>query len=65
VEANARLTGYAAVVLVIPLGAEIVTGIRPGLLAGRRQPAARCRYRHRDAALSFAVHAAGRSRLTE
>jgi hypothetical protein len=33
VEANARLTGYAAVVLLLPLAAEIVTGARPGLLA--------------------------------
>jgi hypothetical protein len=33
VEANARLTGYVAVVLLIPLAGEIVTGIRPGLLA--------------------------------
>ena len=33
VEANARLTGYAGVALLIPLGAEIVTGVRPGLLA--------------------------------
>jgi hypothetical protein len=33
VEANARLIGYASVVLLIPLAAEIVTGIRPGLLA--------------------------------
>jgi hypothetical protein len=32
-EGNARLTGYAAVALLIPLGAEVVTGIRPGLLA--------------------------------
>jgi hypothetical protein len=32
VEANARLTGYVAVVLVVPLVAEIVTGARPGLL---------------------------------
>jgi len=28
VEANARLTGYAAVVLVVLLGAEFVTGLR-------------------------------------
>jgi hypothetical protein len=33
VEANARLIGYASVVLVIPLVAEVITGIRPGLLA--------------------------------
>jgi hypothetical protein len=33
VEANARITGYAAVALLIPLGAEIATGIRPGLSA--------------------------------
>jgi hypothetical protein len=33
VEANARLIGYASLVLLIPLGAEVVTGIRPGLLA--------------------------------
>ena len=33
VEANARLIGYASVVLLIPLGAEVITGIRPGLLA--------------------------------
>jgi hypothetical protein len=33
VEANARLTGYAGVVLLIPLAAEVVTGVRPGLLA--------------------------------
>jgi len=33
VEANARLTGYTAVVLLFPLAAEIVTGARPGLLA--------------------------------
>ena len=33
VEANARLTGYAAVALLIPLAAAVVTGIRPGLLA--------------------------------
>jgi hypothetical protein len=33
VEANARLTGYAAMVLLIPLAAEVATGIRPGLLA--------------------------------
>jgi hypothetical protein len=32
-EGNARLTGYAAVALLIPLAAEVVTGIRPGLLA--------------------------------
>jgi hypothetical protein len=33
VEANARLIGYASLVLLIPLAAEVVTGIRPGLLA--------------------------------
>jgi hypothetical protein len=33
VEANARLIGYASVLLVLPLAAEIITGIRPGLLA--------------------------------
>ena len=33
VEANARLTGYAAVVLLLPLAAEVVTGVRPGLTA--------------------------------
>jgi hypothetical protein len=33
VEGNARLTGYAAVLLLVPLGAEIITGIRPGLEA--------------------------------
>src|SRR5438105_15101109 len=33
VEANARLTGYAAVVLLLPLAAEVITGARPGLLA--------------------------------
>jgi hypothetical protein len=33
VEANARLIGYASLVLLIPLGAEVVTGIRPGVLA--------------------------------
>ncbi len=33
VEANARLIGYASLVLLIPLAAEIVTGVRPGLLA--------------------------------
>jgi hypothetical protein len=33
VEANARLIGYASVVLLIPLVAEVITGIRPGLLA--------------------------------
>ena len=32
VEANARLTGSVAVVLLIPLAAEIVTGVRPGLV---------------------------------
>jgi len=33
VEANARLIGYASVALLIPLAAEVITGIRPGLLA--------------------------------
>ena len=33
VEANARLTGYAGVFLLVPLAAEIVTGVRPGLSA--------------------------------
>ena len=33
VEGNTRLTGYVAMVLLIPLAAEIITGIRPGLLA--------------------------------
>src|SRR2546428_1492712 len=33
VEANARLTGFAAMVLLLPLAAEVVTGARPGLLA--------------------------------
>jgi hypothetical protein len=33
VEGNARLIGYASVVLLIPLAADVVTGIRPGLLA--------------------------------
>jgi hypothetical protein len=33
VEANARLIGYASVALVIPLAAEVITGVRPGLLA--------------------------------
>jgi len=33
VESNARLTGYAAMVLLIPLAAEVFTGVRPGLLA--------------------------------
>jgi hypothetical protein len=33
VEANARLIGYASVVLLIPLAAEVITGVRPGLLA--------------------------------
>jgi hypothetical protein len=33
VEGNARLTGYTAVLLLLPLGAEILTGIRPGLEA--------------------------------
>ena len=33
VEANARLIGYASVALLIPLTAEVITGVRPGLLA--------------------------------
>ena len=33
VEANARLIGYVSVALLIPLAAEVITGIRPGLLA--------------------------------
>lgn len=33
VEANARLTGYAAMVLLVPLAAEVATGVRSGLLA--------------------------------
>jgi hypothetical protein len=33
VEANARLIGYASLVLLIPLAAEVATGIHPGLLA--------------------------------
>jgi hypothetical protein len=33
VQANARLIGYASVVLLIPLGAEVVTGVRPGIVA--------------------------------
>ena len=33
VEANARLIGYASVALLIPLIADVITGIRPGLLA--------------------------------
>jgi len=33
VEGNARLIGYASVVLVIALAAEVITGVRPGLLA--------------------------------
>src|SRR5438132_2666395 len=33
VEVNGRLTGYAAVVLLLPLAAEVITGARPGLLA--------------------------------
>jgi len=33
VEGNARLTGYAAVILLIPLLAETITGVRPGLEA--------------------------------
>jgi len=32
VETNARLTGYAAMVLLVPLAAEVVTGVRPGLV---------------------------------
>lgn len=33
VQANARLIGYASVVLLVPLAAEVITGARPGLLA--------------------------------
>ena len=33
VDANARLIGYVSVALLIPLAAEVITGIRPGLLA--------------------------------
>jgi hypothetical protein len=33
VEGNARLTGYTAVALLVPLGVAIITGIRPGLEA--------------------------------
>jgi hypothetical protein len=33
VEGNARLIGVVSVLLLIPLAAEVVTGIRPGLLA--------------------------------
>ncbi|TMF99557.1 MAG: hypothetical protein E6I10_02010 [Chloroflexi bacterium] len=33
VEANARLISYASVALLIPLIADVITGIRPGLLA--------------------------------
>jgi hypothetical protein len=33
VEANARLIGYASVVVLIPLAAEVGTGVRPGLMA--------------------------------
>ena len=33
VEANARLTSYAAMVLLLPLAADVVTGARPGLQA--------------------------------
>jgi len=33
VQANARLIAYASMVLLIPLGAEVVTGVRPGLFA--------------------------------
>lgn len=33
VQGNARLIGYASVVLVLPLGAEVVTGVQLGLLA--------------------------------
>ena len=33
VQANARLIGYASIVLLIPLMAEVVTGVRIGLLA--------------------------------
>jgi len=32
VDGNARLTGYVAVVLLIPLAAEVFTGVRPGLV---------------------------------
>jgi len=32
VDGNARLTGYVAVALLIPLAAEVVTGVRPGLV---------------------------------
>jgi hypothetical protein len=33
VEGNARLIAYASVALVVPLAPEVITGIRPGLLA--------------------------------
>jgi len=33
VQANARLIAYASVVLLIPLGAEVVSGVRPGIVA--------------------------------
>ena len=33
VQANARLIGYASIVLLIPLGAEVLTGVRLGLVA--------------------------------
>jgi hypothetical protein len=33
VEGNARLIAYASLALVVPLTAEVITGIRPGLLA--------------------------------
>ena len=33
VQANARLIGYASIVLLIPLAAEVVTGVRIGLVA--------------------------------
>lgn len=33
VQGNARLIGYASAVLLIPLGADVVTGARPGLVA--------------------------------
>jgi hypothetical protein len=32
VEINSRVTGYVAMVLLIPLAAEVVTGVRPGLV---------------------------------
>jgi hypothetical protein len=33
VEANARLIGYVSIALLVPLAAEVVTGIRPGFRA--------------------------------